>query len=130
MYIADTGNNRIRYVDQPGEPGATMTTLLGDGSPASSGTGPVASRFPVDNPIGMHLDRYGNLFVTSRNAVRVISRATTAWPTKTTALTSSMEEAPAIIIPNRLHGARRGCTHLSTPRIYTFSTNAKASWCG
>jgi len=73
LYIADTENNRVRYVDDPMQPASTVHTLVGDGSPASGGKGPLARTFPVDNPQGVHIDRYGNAFVTSRSAVRTIA---------------------------------------------------------
>jgi len=73
LYIADTDNNRVRYVDNPLLPDATIHTLVGDGSPASGGSGPLARTFPVDNPEGIHVDEHGNAFITSRSALRRVA---------------------------------------------------------
>lgn len=67
MFIADTGNNRIRRVAA-----STMTTVLGDGVPASSGEGVPARTFPVDGPRGLACDDAGDLFVTSATGVRLL----------------------------------------------------------
>jgi cysteine-rich repeat protein len=69
MFIADTGNNRVRRIAITG----TITTVLGDGVPASSGEGAPARTFPVDGPRGLACDTFGNLFVTSRTAVRLLA---------------------------------------------------------
>ncbi|HTR54563.1 MAG TPA: hypothetical protein VMJ10_27920, partial [Kofleriaceae bacterium] len=68
MFIADTGNNRVRRVTAD----STITTVLGDGVPASSGEGAPARTFPVDSPRGLACDDFGNLFVTSTTALRLL----------------------------------------------------------
>jgi cysteine-rich repeat protein len=67
VFIADTGNNRVRRVS-----GGIITTVLGDGVPGSSGQGAPASQFPVNAPRGLACDAIGDLFVTSTNSVRVL----------------------------------------------------------
>jgi cysteine-rich repeat protein len=67
LFIADTGNNRIRRVTS-----GTISTVLGDGVAASSGEGTPARTFPVDAPRGAACDAAGNLFVTSATAVRLL----------------------------------------------------------
>ena len=67
LFIADTGNNRIRRVT-----GGTISTVLGDGVPASSGEGAPARTFPVDQPRGLACDAFGDLFVTSATTVRLL----------------------------------------------------------
>jgi cysteine-rich repeat protein len=69
LYIADTDNHRVRRLDLDS---MMISTVIGDGVPASSGIGVPARYFPVDSPQGLVVDRFGNLFVTSRNAVREI----------------------------------------------------------
>ena len=69
LYISDTGNNRVRRVG----PDGLIQTTLGDGSPASSGTGGPARNLPVDAPRELAVDPYSNLFVTSRNTVRLVA---------------------------------------------------------
>jgi DNA-binding beta-propeller fold protein YncE len=69
LYIADTGNHRVRRVD----PSGVIDTVLGDGTPASSGEGGPARYFPVNGPLGLTVDSYGNLFVSSSTALREVT---------------------------------------------------------
>jgi DNA-binding beta-propeller fold protein YncE len=66
LFIADTGNHRIRRIDATG----TITTVLGDGTAASSGEGEPAREFPIDSPRGLACDAIGNLYATSTTTVR------------------------------------------------------------
>ena len=68
LFIADTGNHRVRRIDTAGQ----ITTVLGDGIAASSGEGGPADTFPVDTPVGLACDGFGNVFSTSRTTVRMI----------------------------------------------------------
>jgi len=68
LFIADTGNNRVRRITA-----GTISTVLGDGVPASSGEGTPAMSFPVDAPRGLACDSFGNLFVSSSSAVRMLA---------------------------------------------------------
>jgi cysteine-rich repeat protein len=67
-FIADTGNNRVRRITSD----MTITTVLGDGVPASSGEGAPARTFPVDSPRGLACDDFGNLFVSSTTGLRML----------------------------------------------------------
>jgi trimeric autotransporter adhesin len=69
IFVADTGNHRVRRI----EPNGTITTVLGDGTAASSGQGSPAITFPVNAPLGLACDPSGNLLVTSTNAVRLVA---------------------------------------------------------
>jgi hypothetical protein len=69
VFIADTRNERVRKVDASG----TITTVIGDGTPGSSGVGAPARLFPVDEPLGLAVDRFGNLYVTSTVVLRQVT---------------------------------------------------------
>lgn len=72
LFIADTGNNRIRRVA-----GGMITTVLGDGVADSSGEGAPARTFPVDAPRGLSCDAANDLFVTSATSVRLLPASDT-----------------------------------------------------
>src|SRR5439155_2661153 len=59
LFIADTGNQRIRKVDTNG----TITTLAGTGVAGFAGEGVAAIGAQLDEPRGLALDGKGNLFV-------------------------------------------------------------------
>jgi sugar lactone lactonase YvrE len=70
LYVADTGNNRVRKVTPEG----VATTLAGDGE-AGYVDGPAAqARF--DSPVGVAVDKDGNVYVadTYNDRVRVITK--------------------------------------------------------
>ncbi|MGE0871483.1 MAG: hypothetical protein AB7P03_23185 [Kofleriaceae bacterium] len=69
LFIADTGNHRVRRVAAAT---GLISTVLGVGVPASSGEGFPAFRFPVDAPLGLACDGIGNLFVSSTTTVRLV----------------------------------------------------------
>ncbi len=58
VFIADTGNNRIRRVSRDG----LITTLAGDGAQGFSGDNGPAVNAQLNGPIGLAADRAGNLF--------------------------------------------------------------------
>src|SRR5919197_1129291 len=59
LFIADTGNSRIRKVTASG----IITTIAGNGSPGFGGDGGPAVAAPLSNPMGVAIDSAGNLFV-------------------------------------------------------------------
>jgi cysteine-rich repeat protein len=73
LFIADTGNNRIRRVAAGT---GLISTVVGDGVPASSGQGAPATIFPVDSPLGVACDAANNLFISSSTTVRLLPAST------------------------------------------------------
>jgi trimeric autotransporter adhesin len=74
LFIADFGNNRIRYVD--GRTGI-ISTIAGNGIKEYSGDGGPARNAGLDNPFNIEFDRKGNLFILERsNRIRFVDAAT------------------------------------------------------
>ncbi|HXF04152.1 MAG TPA: hypothetical protein VNM72_01900 [Blastocatellia bacterium] len=69
LYIADTGNNRIRRVSA-----GKITTVAGTGFPIFSGDGGPATAAGLNAPLGLLFDTLGNLLIadTGNNRIRRI----------------------------------------------------------
>ena len=70
LYVADTGNNRVRKIS----PDGNVTTLAGDGTEGFR-DGP-AAQAEFDAPVGVAVDREGNVYVadTYNDRVRVVTK--------------------------------------------------------
>ena len=66
LYIADTGNNRIRKVS-----GGTLTTVAGNGAYAYGGDGSSAASAELANPEGLAVDSSGNIYIADSYNCRV-----------------------------------------------------------
>lgn len=82
LWIADSMNHRIRFVNLSAAPvtvagrkvsPGTITTVVGTGTPGSSGDGGKASAAAINLPIGLAFDRSGNLFLSESNRVRFVN---------------------------------------------------------
>lgn len=73
LFVADTGNHRVRRLTLAGNSVVDVVDVLGTGEAASSGDGAPASTFPVQAPRGLAFDAHGNLLVSSTRAVRLVS---------------------------------------------------------
>ena len=71
LYIADSGNNRIRKVDAAG----TITTVAGTGDWEHGGDGGRATEAGLPFPIGVAADSVGNILVVAGPRVRRIDTA-------------------------------------------------------
>ena len=67
LFIADTGNNRIRRIDGFG----IITTVVGKGTKGFSGDDGPATNAELNEPWGVALDGDGNLFVADSRNMRV-----------------------------------------------------------
>jgi sugar lactone lactonase YvrE len=67
LYIADSGNHRIRRVALDG----TITTFAGNGLPGLTGDGGPATEASIDAPWGLVLDQFGDLLFTSNPATGI-----------------------------------------------------------
>lgn len=70
LYLCDSSNNRVRYVDS----NQVIHTLAGTGTPGGLGDGGAASTAELNDPSGLALDGAGNLYIadTKNNVVRRI----------------------------------------------------------
>ncbi|MGH7441957.1 MAG: hypothetical protein ACREKE_04705, partial [bacterium] len=71
LYIADTGNGRIRKVNTAG----TISTVAGNGNGSMLGNGGPATSAQLANPHDVAVDSAGNIYVsdTANNAIRKIT---------------------------------------------------------
>ena len=70
LYLCDRENHRVRKVDRRG----IITTVAGNGVEATSeniGDGGAAATAHLNRPVGLALDRAGNLYIAERNGHRV-----------------------------------------------------------
>ena len=74
VYIADSGNNRVRKVT----PSGTISTFAGNGTAGSTGDGSAAASAELYAPFGLTLDAAGNLYITefTGDRVRKVSAST------------------------------------------------------
>ena len=96
LYIADTGNNRIRKLDA----GGTITTVAGTGARGFSGDGGPASDARLNGPYGVAPDGSGNLYIadTRNNRIRMVDAEgtiTTVAGTGTTGFSGDGDPATA-----------------------------------
>jgi len=71
LYIADTGNHRIRKVTR----GGIITTVAGTGKPGFTADGVAATAASLFNPVSVAIDPAGNLYIsdTGNNRIRKVS---------------------------------------------------------
>lgn len=72
LYIADTGNHRIRRLSPEG----ILTTVAGNGVQGFSGDNGLATAASIDSPAGIALDSAGQLYIsdTHNHRLRVVDR--------------------------------------------------------
>jgi RHS repeat-associated protein len=104
VYIADSGNNRIRKVSPAT---GNISTIAGNGTAGFAGDGGTAANAVVDYPEGVGVDASGNLYIadSENNRLRVITMPATpviTWNTPTpisygTALSATQLNAMASV---------------------------------
>src|SRR5579863_3326868 len=74
MYIADSGNNRIRKISN-----GTITTVAGNGTAGYTGDKGAATSAELNNPTGVAVDSAGNIYIadTNNHVVRQVSSSGT-----------------------------------------------------
>ena len=97
LFIADSGNNRIREVDANG----IVITVAGNGSAGYSGDGSMAANASLDNPMSVAVDDTGNLFIADSGDNRIRMVSSTVSPTLTLYnLTTNNVGNYAIVVTN------------------------------
>jgi sugar lactone lactonase YvrE len=93
LYVADTGNNRIRKIAD-----GIITTVAGDGVPSLGGDGGPAAAAHLRGPTGLAIGAEGDLYVVDagNRSLRRIDRAT---GTITTVIASSLALASVTVGP-------------------------------
>jgi sugar lactone lactonase YvrE len=81
LFIADTGNNRIRRIDLST---GIITSVAGNGHPGYAGDGGVAVNASLNGPMGVTIDRNGYVYIadTGNNCIRRLDTRTgliTTW---------------------------------------------------
>lgn len=66
LYVADTGNNRVRKIT-----GGTITTVAGDGIDAFGGDGGPATSAQLGGPYDVAVDAEGNLYIADEHDGRI-----------------------------------------------------------
>ncbi|HLX42284.1 MAG TPA: hypothetical protein VKR43_02570 [Bryobacteraceae bacterium] len=74
IYIADSGNNRIRKISN-----GTITTVAGNGTAGYTGDKAAATAAELNNPTGIAIDSSGNLYIadTNNNVIRQVNTSGT-----------------------------------------------------
>lgn len=67
LYVADSGNHRVRMIT----PAGNIATMAGTGTPGGRGDGGPAREAQLDTPTGLALDAEGNLYVAERGGHRI-----------------------------------------------------------
>jgi sugar lactone lactonase YvrE len=75
IYIADTGNNRVRRVSRNG----VITAVAGSGKPGFSGDGRPAAAAMLNGPSGLSLGKGGSLYIadSGNHRIRKVEEART-----------------------------------------------------
>jgi uncharacterized protein (TIGR03437 family) len=68
IFIADTGNNRVRKVSANN---GIITTIAGNGTQGSSGDGGPATAAELNTPTGVAVDASGNIFIADSLNIRI-----------------------------------------------------------
>ena len=124
LYISEGGNYRVRMVT----PGGVITTVAGNGVPAFSGDGGVATVASLSSPNGLAVDSSGNIYIGDGDHIRKIWAFTNAVPAVSALTPATVPTGPALTLivtgsgfsPGsvvRWNGSDRPTTFVSTTQL-------------
>ena len=93
VYIADSGNNRVRKITS----GGIITTVAGDGTAGTSGDGGPADSAQLVYPSGLAVDSEGDLYIAAGDRIRKVS------PDGNITTTATAAPGSAIAVDNLLN---------------------------
>ena len=67
LYIADSGNNRIRMISSPLGSNPIITTFAGNGNAGYAGDGGLATSATLNSPTSVAFDSFGDLYIADSN---------------------------------------------------------------
>jgi len=116
LYVADSGNNRIRKLASDG----IISTIAGNGLHGYSGDGGAATNAELNGPNSLSVDSTGNIFVadTQNNAIRLLQP--TGFSPSISAVTNAATNLPGAIAPGEivvLYGSGLGPAQLVTATV-------------
>jgi hypothetical protein len=99
LYVSDRANHLVHRLalDDEGYVSAEspISIVLGVRVPSTLGEGEPARAFPVFSPTGLVVDPFGNLFVASRSAIRLVLVDATGVATGDSRVVTAYGRAPA-----------------------------------
>jgi len=124
LYISEGGNYRVRMVT----PGGVITTVAGNGVPAFSGDGGVATVASLSSPNGLAVDSSGNIYIGDGDHIRKIWAFTNAVPAVSALTPATVPTGPALTLivtgsgfsqgsVVRWNGSDRPTTFVSTTQL-------------
>ncbi len=124
VYVADSGNNRVREIS-----GGTITTFAGTGDCCYGGDGGPAASAQVNSPLGLLVDSSGRVYVadTGNNAVRLIQPAPTGSGPTIAAVANGASNLTGAIAPGEvivIYGQGLGPAQFAAPQVAVSSGGA------
>ncbi len=118
LYIADTGNHRIRKVDVKN----IITTLVGTGTAGSSGDGSLPTNAQLNGPLGITIDSQDTLYIADTNNHRIRKILHQEEPTQSVTLTIILAGTGTGVVTGPVGGSLIGI-NCGTQCTETYSIN-------
>lgn len=123
VYIADTGNSRVRKVS----PGGTITTFAGGGRAFPGNGGPATSAALRGGPSGVAVDGKGNVYLTSGGRAYKVTVGTSG--TTSAAFYSPSRNLSCEMADRDARGSYVYCQSVKTPKNVRLSLDGRLKIC-